>query len=80
MASDGVHARVDPQTRSLIDKFAAANNMTFSQAVRVLLSLGLEKATTIDKTLSKAAFREGLIAGERKLLQEIGNLINSLKP
>lgn len=56
--------RLDEETESAIDRYAADREMTRSQATRVLLALALREADEgAEIAFQKASFREGVIAG-----------------
>lgn len=55
---------LDDETRAGVDAYATSNQMTNSQAVRVLLSLALkDENATADAAFRAAVFREGVTMG-----------------
>lgn len=55
--------RVDGQLRDEVEGYMQANGMTRSQAVRILISLGLDKERQNPDGFRALAFREGLVLG-----------------
>jgi hypothetical protein len=69
-----INVRLDVPTRGALGSYLAANRMTISQGVRVLLALALrEDSESPERALRAAAFREGLVAG----IAEIRNRVTT---
>lgn len=59
-----VQVTLDPRMRDAIGAFAESiGEQKISPTLRVLISLGLEKAGNIDASIRYAAYREGIVAG-----------------
>lgn len=57
------HIRVDGQLLDDVENYMAANNMTRSQAARILIGIGLEKEKENPDGFRALAFHEGLMLG-----------------
>ncbi len=61
-----IQARLDAPTREAFDAYMAKYGMTISQALRTLITMGLEESRqNPDAAFRAAAFREGLMLGVR---------------
>ena len=78
-ASGILHVRIDAASRGRLDTYAKAHGMTTSQAARAALAVGLrDLEEKIDRAFSQQAFREGLIAGEQKILEAMRGAVNTI--
>jgi hypothetical protein len=78
-ASGILHVRIDAAARGRLDIYAKSNGMTTSQAARAALAVGLREAEEkLDAAFSRQAFREGLIAGEQKILEAMRSAVNTI--
>lgn len=67
-----MNVRLDPETRRAIENFQKSSSLeTFSAAIRVLITLGLEKAAPLEETLKKSLHTEATISAQRKMRAKI---------
>lgn len=66
-----VDVRLDRVIREGISRVMDETGATLSQAVRALLTLGLERSGQLDRAWKDVAFREGLAAGSAKFKAQL---------
>jgi len=72
-----IQIRIDKVLQDALSTYMVTNNMTISQATRVLLTIGLNAETANpDGVFHAAAFREGVLQGLGTVKEKIGSAIN----
>lgn len=69
--------RADPHLEKRVAAFATEGNYSQSQALRMLIELGLSRGDTLDRAWRAAAFKEGLFRGLRTLRENLNAFIGS---
>jgi len=71
-----IQVRIDKVLQTALADYMVKNNMTLSQAMRVLLTLGLDsERVNPDAVFHMAAFREGLFQGLATVREKIGSAV-----
>lgn len=60
-------ARVDGDLQTAFEKFKQINELTNSQALRMLMSMGLANVDKLDVAWKETALREGQFAGVKQV-------------
>jgi antitoxin component of RelBE/YafQ-DinJ toxin-antitoxin module len=77
-AEGKVSFRLDADTRVALAAWMDANAMNISQALRMLVATALrENHETYDMAFTKAAFREGVIAGIATFREKLATLTHT---
>jgi len=76
-----IGVRLDENTRTELQKYMQLNNMTLSQALRMLLALALRDETTNPELAFRAAaFREGLVLGVAQVREKLSEALALISP
>jgi len=62
-----IGVRIDGTLKDRFDAFRARERVTSSQAIRLLLELGLSRGDKLDEAWTQATLREGRIEGSREI-------------
>lgn len=78
MAQGTISVRLDAETSSGLAAYQKKYGMTQSQAIRMLLALSLKTDQEQgDRVFDRRAFKEGLIAGQKKIREKLQGVIKA---